>query len=307
MSVALISHPDCLRHDMGPVHPESAARLWAINDQLIASRLEAVLRHYDAPLVTREQLQRVHDPAYVEMVFQTAPVHGLVALEPETLLGPHSLAAAQRAAGAVVHGVDLVMRGEVTSAFCNVRPPGHHAERQRAMGGCIFNNVAIGAAHAMAAHNIERVAILDFDVHHGNGTEDIFRNESRVLFCSTFQHPYYPFSGLAPAGDHFINVPLAAGTDGTQFRAAIEQRWLPALSAFRPEIILVSAGFDGHYLDDIGQLQLDETDYAWVTKQITAIAAQHAQGCIVSVLEGGYNPRALGRSVVAHIQALMQT
>ncbi|MBI3775365.1 MAG: histone deacetylase family protein [Gammaproteobacteria bacterium] len=305
MTVALISHPDCLLHDMGALHPESPARLWAINDQLIASRLDAVLRHYQAPAATRAQLERVHDPEYVESIFQSAPQHGLTALDPDTIMNPHTLSAALHAAGAAVHAVDLVLRGEATAAFCSVRPPGHHACRNRAMGFCFFNNVAAGAAHALAAHGVERVAILDFDVHHGNGTEDIFGTDPRVLLCSTFQHPFYPYSGTAPAQPHIINVPMAAGTGGAEFRRIVETRWLPALHNFKPQLVMFSAGFDAHRDDDLGQLLFDDADYFWVTDQVKTIAGQYAHGRIVSVLEGGYDVNALGRCVVAHVQALL--
>ena len=305
MTVALISHPDCLLHDMGAHHPESPARLWAISDQLIASRLDAVLRHYQAPAATRAQLERVHDVDYVESIFRAAPQHGLIALDPDTAMNPHTLSAALHAAGAVVQAVDLVMRCEVTAVFCNVRPPGHHAERKHAMGFCFFNNVAVGAAHALAAYGVERVAILDFDVHHGNGTEDIFGTDPRVLLCSTFQHPFYPYLGTAPTQDHIVNTPLAAGADGAEFRRIVESRWLPALHRFKPQLVMFSAGFDAHRADDLGQLLFDEADYFWVTEQVKVIADQYAHGRIVSVLEGGYNTGALGRCVVAHVQALL--
>jgi acetoin utilization deacetylase AcuC-like enzyme len=292
---------------MGALHPESPARLWAIHDQLIASRLDGVLRHYESPPATREQLERVHDPDYVESIFRASPQQGMVALDPDTSMNPYTLSAALHAAGAAVLGVDLVMRGEVRAAFCSVRPPGHHAERNRAMGFCIFNNVAVGAAHAMAAHAIERVAILDFDVHHGNGTEDIFGADSRVLFCSTFQHPYYPYGGTVPTAAHIINTPLAAGSGGMQFRQVVETRWLPALEVFKPQLVMFSAGFDAHRDDDLAQLNFDERDYFWVTEQARRVADRHAQGRIVSTLEGGYNLHALGRSVVAHIQGMLGT
>jgi acetoin utilization deacetylase AcuC-like enzyme len=307
MTVALITHPDCARHDMGAWHPENPARLWAIHDQLIVSRLDGVLRHYESPAATREQLERVHSPDYVESIFRSAPQQGMVALDPDTSMNPYTLSAALHAAGAAVQGVDLVMRGEVDAVFCSVRPPGHHAERHRAMGFCFFNNVAVGAAHAMAAHGIERVAILDFDVHHGNGTEDIFGSDARVLFCSTFQHPYYPHCGTAPTADHVINTPLAAGSGGKQFRAVVETRWLPALEAFKPQLVMFSAGFDAHRDDDLAQLNFDESDYFWVTEQAMKVADRHAHGRVVSTLEGGYNLPALGRSVVAHIQAMLGT
>ena len=305
MAVALITHPDCARHDVGALHPESPARLWAIHDQLIASRLDGVLHHYESPPATRAQLERVHDPEYVESIFHAAPQDGIVALDSDTLMSPGTLTAALHAAGAAVQGVDLVMRGEVRAAFCSVRPPGHHAERKRAMGGCLFNNVAIGAAHALVAHGLERVAILDFDVHHGNGTEDIFGSDARVLFCSTFEHPLYPYSGTSPTAAHVVNVPLASGSGSAEFRHAVDTRWLPALAAFEPQLVMISAGFDAHRNDDLAQLNLDERDYFWVTDEIRKMADRHAHGRIVSTLEGGYDLHALGRSVVAHIQALL--
>lgn len=305
MPVALISHPDCLLHDMGAGHPECPQRLYAINDQLIASGLEPLLLHHDAPLASREQLQRVHDVAYVQSVFDRAPGEGRVFLDPDTSMNPHSLNAALRAAGAVALGVDLVMAGPIRAAFCPVRPPGHHAERDRAMGFCIFNNVAVGAAHAMAVHGLQRVAIVDFDVHHGNGTEDIFRDDPRVLLCSSFQHPYYPFSGGDTHSDHIVNVLLPAGTDGAGFRQAVGAAWLPALEAFRPELVLISAGFDGHHEDDMADLNLIERDYAWITAEVRAVAERHCAGRIVSTLEGGYALHALGRSVAAHLRELL--
>lgn len=305
MTVALISHPDCLRHNMGVLHPESPARLEAISEQLTAVGLDALLRHYMAPAASREQLERVHDPAYVDFIFQSAPQRGLTALDPDTLMNPHTLSAALHAAGAAVHAVDLVMRGEVAAAFCNVRPPGHHAERKRAMGFCFFNNVALGAAHALAAHGVERVAILDFDVHHGNGTEDIFGADARVLFCSTFQHPFYPYSGAAPTPANIINTPMPAGAGGAEFRRIVTARWLPALAVFQPQLVLFSAGFDAHRDDDLSQLLFDEDDYFWVTGQVKAVIEPYAHGRIVSVLEGGYNIEALGHCVVAHVRALL--
>ncbi len=304
MTLAFITHPDCLLHDMGPHHPESPARLHAINDQLIASGIDVLLKHYDAPFVTREQLLRVHDADYIDRVVASVPEQGMVYLDPDTAMNPHSLRAAQRAAGAVVKAVDLVLSGEVQDAFCSVRPPGHHAEHDRAMGFCIFNNVAVGAAHAMAVYGLERVAIVDFDVHHGNGTEDIFRNEPRVLLCSSFQHPYYPHSGNEPR-ESYEPVPLAAGAGGEAFRQAIQERWLPALHAFKPQLVICSAGFDAHLEDDLASLNLVEDDYAWVTREIKRIAEEYADSRLVSVLEGGYALSALGRSVVAHLQALI--
>jgi acetoin utilization deacetylase AcuC-like enzyme len=289
---------------MGADHPECPARLGAILDQLIASGLLPYLQQHDAPLATTEQLARVHDKRYIEAIHAATPQQGLVYLDPDTALNPHSWHAALRAAGAAVLGVDLVMAGQVENAFCAVRPPGHHAESARAMGFCIFNNVAVGVAHAMARHGLSRIAIADFDVHHGNGTEQIFHDDPRVMLCSTFQHPYYPYRGADSGNAHIINVPLPAGTDGRAFRAAVSEYWLPALERFRPEMIFFSAGFDGHRDDDMAQFNLLEADYAWVTQQVKNIAARHAQRRMVSLLEGGYELHALGRSALAHIKEL---
>ena len=305
MPVAFISHPDCLLHDMGQWHPESPARLHAISDQLIASGLELSLRHYKAPLAKRDQLARVHTAAYVDDIFAHAPTQGMRLLDMDTSMNPHSLNAALRAAGSGILAVDLLLANEISAAFCSVRPPGHHAERARAMGFCIFNNIAVATAHAFAAHQLDRIAIVDFDVHHGNGTEDIFQHDARVLYCSTFQHPFYPHSGADTRNPHIVNVPLATGSRGDQFRAAVTDHWLPALQAHRPQLLLISAGFDAHREDDMAGLGLVEEDYTWVTTQLRELAAQHCHGRIVSMLEGGYALSALGRSVVAHIKALL--
>jgi len=301
---AYINHPDCLKHEMGAQHPECAARLRAIEDQLIASGLLPYLQHYDAPLATFEQLARVHEAHYIETVRTASPEEGLVYLDPDTAMNPFTLNAALRAAGAVVLATELVLERKVENAFCAIRPPGHHAESARAMGFCFFNNVAVGVAHAMAHYGLKRVAIADFDVHHGNGTEEIFRDDPRVMLCSTFQHPFYPHCGADSGNDHIINVPLPAGTDGDGFRKAVSEQWLPALERFRPEMLFISAGFDAHWEDDMAMFKLRESDYAWVTQQIKDIAEKYAHGRIVSVLEGGYELHALGRSVVAHIKVL---
>jgi acetoin utilization deacetylase AcuC-like enzyme len=304
VQTAFISHSLCLKHDMGAHHPECPARLHAIEDQLIASGLYSYLQHHDAQEVSREQLLRVHDAAYIDSVAAAAPSEGIISLDGDTFMNPFTYPAALHAAGAVVMAVDLVMAGKVENAFCNIRPPGHHAERGEAMGFCIFNNVAVGAAHALAAHGLSRVAIVDFDVHHGNGTEHIFTDEQRVMLCSTFQHPFYPYSGAETDKPHIINVPLAAGSDGVAFRNAVSERWIPALEAFEPELIFVSAGFDAHREDDMSSLRLLEADYVWVTEQIKLIAEHHAHARIVSVLEGGYELHSLGRSAAAHIKVL---
>lgn len=304
MQTAYISHPFCLKHDMGEHHPECPARMHAIEDQLIASGLFAYLQHHEAPEVTREQLLRVHTGDYIDSIISIAPQQGSVMLDGDTLMNPYSYPAALRAAGAVVMGVDLVMAGKVENAFCNIRPPGHHAERAQAMGFCLFNNVAVGAAHALAAHGLSRVAIADFDVHHGNGTEDIFRNDARVMLCSTFQHPFYPYKGADSSNAHIINVPLAAGAGSDEFRAAVSGQWLPALERFEPELLLISAGFDAHWEDEMSMLELVDADYVWVTEQLKRVAGRHCRGRIVSALEGGYALHALGRCATGHVKVL---
>jgi acetoin utilization deacetylase AcuC-like enzyme len=304
MTTAFITHEDCLLHDMGAHHPEQPARLRAVEDQLIASGLIGVLPHIEAPLAQRKHLERVHQPGYIDRIEESAPKQGIVHLDPDTAMNSHTLTAALRAAGAAVLATDLVFKGEVSSAFCNVRPPGHHAGRRRAMGFCLFNNIAVAAAHALEEHGLERVAIVDFDVHHGNGTEDIFRDDARVLMVSTFQHPFYPYSGIDGRSERMVNIPLAAYSSGREFRAAVEQYWIPALETFEPQMLFVSAGFDAHRDDDMAMLKLVEADYAWVTEQIKAVAGKYASGRIVSMLEGGYELRALGRSVMAHLKVL---
>ena len=304
VTTAFITHPDCLRHDMGRGHPEQPARLTAIEDQLIASGVEQFLVRHDAPLATDAQLARVHPAEYVRAIRETAPQRGTVHLDPDTAMNPHSLNAALRAAGAAVLATDLVMQGGAASAFCSVRPPGHHACSARPMGFCIFNNVAVAARHAMRAHGVERVAIVDFDVHHGNGTEEIFSHDAQVLMVSTFQHPFYPYSGTEDPASNMVNVPLAAGAGSKQFREAVSDHWLPALEDFRPELMVFSAGFDAHVEDDMAMLQLKDADYGWVTEQIKEVAQRHARGRMVSMLEGGYALAALGRSVVQHVRVL---
>ncbi len=307
MTTAIISHADCLLHDMGPGHPECAQRLTAIQDQLIARGIDMLLRHIDAPRAERSELLRVHDADYVDSIFQAAPAAGVRAwIDADTLMNEHTLDAALRAAGAAVRAVDLVMSNEISNAFCNIRPPGHHAEHNRAMGFCFFNNVAVAAAHALEKHQLQRVAIVDFDVHHGNGTEDIFANDTRVLYCSTFQHPFYPYSGTEQQAANMINVPLAAGTDDAAFQQAVSRHWLPALDKFRPQLLLISAGFDAHVEDDMAGLSLTEQSYEWITRQIKQVAGQYAEDRIVSCLEGGYALSALARSAAAHIGVLTE-
>lgn len=304
MPTAFYTHSDCLRHEMGEWHPESPARLHAIEDQLIASRIDMALTRLDAPLALEAQIARVHPHAHIEDIRQRCPDTGYHELDSDTLLNPHSWQAAMRAAGAAIAATNAVLSGEFDNAFCSVRPPGHHAEPGRAMGFCFFNNVAIAARHALEVHGLSRVAIVDFDVHHGNGTEVAFAREPRVLMCGLFQHPFYPFSGDPPMGPNMANVPMPARSDGTAMRDLAERVWLPRLDAFRPELILISAGFDAHIEDDMGNMALREADYAWMTARIVEIAARHAGGRIVSCLEGGYSLSALGRSVVAHLREL---
>jgi len=304
VATAFITHRDCLKHDMGAGHPERPERLNAIEDQLIASGVEQYLARYEAPLATDEQLSRVHPIEYVRAIREFAPRQGTVHLDPDTAMNPHSLDAALRAAGAAVLATDLVMKGEAENAFCNVRPPGHHACRARPMGFCIFNNVAVAARHAIQAHGLERVAIVDFDVHHGNGTEEIFARDPSVLMVSTFQHPFYPYSGTEDPADNMVNVPLAAGAGSAQFREAVMQHWIPALEKFAPQFVLFSAGFDAHIEDDMAMLRLHDADYGWVTEQVKGVAVRHANARIVSLLEGGYALAALGRSAVRHVRVL---
>ncbi len=304
MTAAFITHDECLKHEMGAYHPERPARLSAIEDQLIASGIGVHLERHDAPLATDEQLARVHPIDYVQAIRNAAPSEGTVHLDPDTAMNPWTLQAALRAAGAAVLATDLVLGDQVKAAFCNVRPPGHHACRARPMGFCIFNNVAVAARHALQAHGLERVAIIDFDVHHGNGTEDIFEGDPQVLMASTFQHPFYPYSGTEDPARNMVNVPLAAGAGSREFRQAVREAWLPALDDFSPQLILFSAGFDAHAEDDMAMLRLLDADYGWVTAQVKEVAARHAGGRMVSVLEGGYALSALGRSAVQHLRVL---
>jgi acetoin utilization deacetylase AcuC-like enzyme len=301
---AFISHPDTLLHVMDGHHPESPARISAIKDRLMAAHLYDYLKAQDAPLATDEQLTRVHAPAYVKHIRDIAPQAGIVHLDQDTAMGPMTLSAALHAAGATVMAVDLVMSGRVQNAFCCVRPPGHHAGRSTAAGFCIFNNVAVGVAHAIAQYGVGRAAIIDFDVHHGDGTEDIFKDNASVMLCSTFQHPLYPFKGAESRTERMINVPLAAGSGSRIFRDAVEREFAPALKKFAPQFIFISAGFDAHAGEDLGGLNLVRDDYVWATEFIKDVAHRHAADRIVSSLEGGYELHALADSVMAHVRAL---
>ena len=307
MTTAYITHADCLKHDMGAGHPECPDRLHAVNGQMRASGVIDHVATFDAPMAHPDVLKRVHRPEYVDSIFERAPSHGYAQLDPDTAMNPHSLNAALRAAGAGVLAVDQVMAGKVENAFCAVRPCGHHATRARSMGFCIFNNIGVAAAHALEAHGLKRVAVIDFDVHHGNGTEDMFDQaewEDRVLMASFFQHPFYPYSGSDGHAANMVNVPLREGSGGEAAKQAVEEHWLPALDDWQPEMILISAGFDAHREDLLGGLKLIEADYAWITRQLMDVAARHSKGRVVSMLEGGYNLSALGRSAVAHVKTL---
>ena len=308
MPTAFYSHPDCRAHDMGEGHPECAERLDAINDLLIATGLDVALEHREAPLLNLSDAALAHASGYLaelrELLRQVEESGQPRAIDPDTFACPATWAAAQRAAGAAVAATDAVLDGAIENAFCAVRPPGHHATRSQAMGFCFLNNVAIAVRHALDVRGLERVAVVDFDVHHGNGTEDILAGDERVLMVGIFQHPLYPYSGAVPKGDNMLNLPLAPYTRGPEVRALIEANWLPRLEAFRPQMLFVSAGFDAHRDDELGQLGLVEADYEWITRRIKDVADRHAAGRIVSCLEGGYSLGALARSVAVHLRVL---
>ena len=302
MSLSLYTHPACLQHSNGEGHPESPQRLATI---LAALREVPALEWREAPPATRTQLARVHAPALVSQVLDE-PVLDSRRLDPDTAMNPHSASAALRAAGAVCAAIDASLRGKEPRAFCAVRPPGHHATPTHAMGFCLFNSIAVGAAHALHAHGLKRVAVIDFDVHHGNGTQDIFWDEPRVLFASSHQRGIYPYTGAADerGRGNIINAPLPPGSGGILFRRAWSERLLPEIDAFKPQLILISAGFDAHRLDPLAGLMLEADDYGWLTSELVAVAERHAQGRIVSTLEGGYHLDALRDSSLAHVRAL---
>ena len=306
MSTLLYTHPACLEHDPGRYHPEAPARLQAVLDALADPEF-AGLERREAPEATLEDLLRVHPRPHVEHLLRAVPKSGRVGIDADTVLSPASGEAALRAAGAVIAAVDAVVAGEADNAFCAVRPPGHHAEPQRAMGFCLFNNIAVGALRARAVHNLHRVAVIDFDVHHGNGTQAAFEADDGLFYASTHQSPLYPGTGSASETGvgNIVNVPLRPMAGSSQFRAAMTKRILPALDAFGPEFMLISAGFDAHRSDPLAQLLLDEADYTWISERLIEIADRHAGGRLVSALEGGYDLPALGASVAAHTRVLM--
>lgn len=302
---AYITHRSCRRHEMGTGHPECPERLDVIHDRLLARGLLDMLVPYDAPAVTHEQLLRAHTAHYVAEVEAVAPSEGYAHLDPDTAMNPWTLDAARHAAGAGVRAVDAIMAGEVESAFCAVRPPGHHATRDATMGFCFYNNVAVAIRHALRVYGAERVALVDFDVHHGNGSEDILAGDDQVLMCSTFQKGLYPFNGETPMGPNMCNMPLAPYSRGDALREAVLEHWVPALDAFKPQMLFISAGFDAHRDDDMASLGWSDADYAWLTARLVEVAAKHANGRIVSMLEGGYCLDALARSVANHVAVMI--
>jgi acetoin utilization deacetylase AcuC-like enzyme len=304
----VVSHPACLEHNMGEGHPERPDRLRAIERALESEAFQMLARDI-APIADSVSIARVHPQAYIQAIREAAPEHGRVALDADTFMSPGTLEAALRAAGGAVFAVDEVMGGRVRNAFVATRPPGHHAEVATPMGFCFFNNAAIAARHAQAAHGAERVAIMDFDVHHGNGTQHIFWDDPTVMYASTHQMPHYPGTGaVREQGEHnqIVNAPLRAGDGGDAFREAMESAILPRIEAFAPDLMIISAGFDAHRRDPLGNLNLVEADFAWATRKLMGIAHTHAHERVVSVLEGGYDLEGLSRSVAAHATALME-
>jgi len=305
MTTAYISHPDFMKHEMGRHHPECPERIQAIEDQLIQSRLDGHLKRIDPPLATEADITRVHSEDHLAFIKSKAPTSGYAMIDGDTIMNTATWNVSLRAAGAAIAAVDAVMKGEVNNAFCAIRPPGHHAEPHRSMGFCVFNTIAIATRYALEQYDLDRVAVIDFDVHHGNGTEAAFIDDPHVLMCSFFQHPFYPYSGLE-GGDNMVNIPLPASTSGKVVREMISKIWIPRLQEFKPQLIMISAGFDAHREDDLGQMGLVEDDYVWITQQLMNVANQTCKGKIVSCLEGGYNLSALGRSVVAHLKTLAE-
>ncbi len=307
MSTLLLTHPDCLLHDTGVGHPERADRQRAIEDALSAPAFKDLQRE-QAPLADIAAIERVHPDSHIDMVRAAIPKRDHKWLDPDTVLSPKSWDAALRAAGAAVYAVDQVAAGKADNAFCAVRPPGHHAEPNRAMGFCLFNTVAIAALHARAKHGATRVAVVDFDVHHGNGTQAAFWSDKDLFYGSTHQMPLFPGTGeIGDTGiaNNIVNAPLKAGDDGEDFRQAFNARILPALNDFAPDFLLISAGFDAHLQDPLAQLRLLEADFAWATEKLREAAEKHCGGRLVSTLEGGYDLDALGRSTAVHVKGLM--
>jgi acetoin utilization deacetylase AcuC-like enzyme len=307
LATLLIEHPIFLEHEMPPGHPERVDRIRAVTQALANPSFDDAIRR-KAPKAEIEAATLVHDRRYVDLIVGNAPTDGFVQLDADTFMSPGTLPAALHAVGGACLAVDEVMRGSVANAFCAIRPPGHHAESDSGMGFCIFNNVAIAARHAQEAHGAERVAILDWDVHHGNGTQEIFWRDPSVLYASSHQFPFYPGTGAAneTGVGNIFNAPLDAGAGSAEFRSALTGKLLPAIDAFRPDLILISAGFDAHRRDPLAMLELDEGDFVWATREMMALAGRHCSGRIVSLLEGGYDLQALAGSTAAHVAALME-
>lgn len=301
MSVRIFSHPSSFKHLNDQDHPEAPSRLHAINDQLLSSGLDFVLQHQTARAASNEELELAHDAGYIQWVVKQTPQDGVVWLDGDTQMMKHSLNAARHAAGAGLDAVDWVMADTNRRAFCAVRPPGHHATAFEAMGFCMFNNIAVAARYACHKYQLQRVAIIDFDVHHGNGTEQILSNDQRVMFCSSFEHPFYPFPDLSEH-KQLLKMPLPANSAGQVFRQLYTDTWQPALEAFKPQLVLVSAGFDAHSEDDMGHLRWSDADYQWIGSRLRDLADSSCQGRLVAMLEGGYAHSALGRSVVSFIR-----
>ncbi|HEA51944.1 histone deacetylase family protein [Marinobacter antarcticus] len=304
MTTAFFSHDDCMKHDMGPEHPESPARLAAIISYIADTGLAEKLDWVRPEEITRDQLLSVHPERYLQQLDMMQPTRGRVFTDPDTAMMPDTLRAAKLAAGANIQAVDMVMSSQVTNAFICARPPGHHAERSKSMGFCFYNNIALAAMRALNFHHLERVAIIDFDVHQGNGTVDIVSGDERILMCSSFQHPFYPHSHVHRQADNIVNIPIEAGCSAAGFRERVEAEWVKRLNAFKPQLVLISAGFDAHRLDPMGELNLETEDYRWLTEMAADVAREHSNDRIISTLEGGYNLKALAQSVNTHLEVL---
>ena len=304
MTTAFFSHDDFMKHNMGPEHPESPERLAAIVSYLADTGLDQKLDWVRPEEITRDQLLMVHPEKYLHQLDLMQPTRGRVFTDPDTAMMPDTLRAARLAAGANIQAVDMVMSSQVTNAFVCARPPGHHAERAKSMGFCFYNNVALAAMRALTFHHLERVAIIDFDVHQGNGTVDIVGGDERILMCSSFQHPFYPHSHVHRQADNIVNIPIEANCSSEEYRKQVEAGWLKRLNEFKPQLILISAGFDAHRLDPMAELNLDTEDYRWLTEMIVSVASEHSNDRIISTLEGGYHLRALAESVNAHLEVL---
>jgi len=304
MTTAFFSHDDCMKHDMGPEHPESPGRLAAIISYIADTGIAEKLDWVRPEEITRDQLLSVHPENYLQQLDMMQPTRGRVFTDPDTAMMPDTLRAAKLAAGANIQAVDMVMSSQVTNAFICARPPGHHAERTKSMGFCFYNNVALAAMRALNFHHLDRVAIIDFDVHQGNGTVDIVSGDDRILMCSSFQHPLFPYSHVHRQAENIVNIPIEAGCSSAEYRKQVEAGWIKRLNAFKPQVILISAGFDAHRLDPMAELNLETEDYRWLTEMLAGVANEHSNDRIISTLEGGYHLKALAESVNAHLDVL---